>query len=135
MPIKLSIGPKKRIGSPRNQLGGHKSMKRVNRIASRLKGFSSGASLGGEVSHYRNKQNIYKQGAPAYTLFYIQEGGVRLTTKKNHQPAGVTAILGAPDFFGEFSLAGYPRRMCTAVALTAADPPRGKVPQKNRALP
>src|SRR6202166_381685 len=120
MPIKLSIGPKKRIGSPRNQLGGHKSMKRVNRIASRLKGFSSGASLGGEVSHYRNKQNIYKQGAPAYTLFYIQEGGVRLSTKTKHQPAAVTAILGVHDFFGELCLAGYPLRMSTAVALTAS---------------
>src|SRR6266436_646578 len=54
-------------------------MKRTNHVASRLRGFSSGASLGGKVSRYRDKQNIYKQGTPAYTLFYIQEGGVRLT--------------------------------------------------------
>jgi CRP-like cAMP-binding protein len=95
-------------------------MKRRNQMVSRLRGFSSGASLGGEVSHYRNKQNIYKQGAPAYTLFYIQEGGVRLTTKTKHQPAAVTAILGVHDFFGELCLAGYPLRMSTAVALTAS---------------
>ncbi len=56
-------------------------MKRTNHVASRLRGFSSGASLGGKVSRYRDKQNIYKQGTPAYTLFYIQEGGVRLTTR------------------------------------------------------
>jgi hypothetical protein len=36
--------------------------------------FPSGASLGGKVSWYRKKQNIYMQGAPAYSLFYIQEG-------------------------------------------------------------
>jgi CRP/FNR family cyclic AMP-dependent transcriptional regulator len=95
-------------------------MKRVSGMVSRVKGFSSGASLGGKVSHYRNKENIYKQGAPAYTLFYIQEGGVRLTTKTKHQPAAVTAILGAHDFFGELCLAGYPLRMSTAVALTAS---------------
>jgi CRP/FNR family transcriptional regulator, cyclic AMP receptor protein len=95
-------------------------MKRRNQMVSRLRGFSSGASLGGEVSHYRNKQNIYKQGAPAYTLFYIQEGGVRLTTKTKRQPAAVTAILGVHDFFGELCLAGYPLRMSTAVALTAS---------------
>ena len=95
-------------------------MKRRNEMISRLRGFSSGASLGGEVSHYRNKQNIYKQGAPAYTLFYIQEGGVRLSTKTKHQPAAVTAILGVHDFFGELCLAGYPLRMSTAVALTAS---------------
>jgi CRP/FNR family transcriptional regulator, cyclic AMP receptor protein len=95
-------------------------MKRVSGMTSHVKGFGSGASLGGEVSEYRDKQNIYKQGAPAYTLFYIQEGGVRLTTKTKHQPAAVTAILGVHDFFGELCLAGYPLRMSTAVALTAS---------------
>ena len=76
--------------------------------------------MGGEVSHYRAKQNIYTQGAPADTLFYIQEGGVRLTTRSKHQPSAVTAILGVHDFFGELCLAGYPLRMSTAVALTAS---------------
>ena len=66
-----------------------------------------------------NKQNIYRQGMPALTLFYIQSGGVRLTTRsKDHSPA-VTAILGVGDFFGELCLAGYPLRMSTAVALRA----------------
>ncbi|MGB7436266.1 MAG: Crp/Fnr family transcriptional regulator [Candidatus Acidiferrum sp.] len=95
-------------------------MKRKSRTVSPLGGFSSGASLGGKLSQYRNKQNIYRQGSPAYTLFYIQEGGVRLTTRTKHQPAAVTAILGAHDFFGELCLAGYPLRMSTAVALTAS---------------
>ena len=95
-------------------------MKRKKRTTTQLGGFSSGASLGGKVSHYRDKQNIYKQGAPAYTLFYIQEGGVRLSTRTKHQPSAVTAILGVGDFFGELCLAGYPLRMSTAVALTAS---------------
>src|SRR4029077_9191558 len=77
-------------------------------------------SLGGKVSRFRDKQIIYKQGAPAFTLFYIQEGGVRLTTRTKHQPSAVTAILGVHDFFGEVCLAGYPLRMSTAVALTAS---------------
>jgi len=76
--------------------------------------------LGGKVSHYRARQNVYTQGAPADTLFYIQEGGVRLTTRSKHQPSAVTAILGVHDFFGELCLAGYPLRMSTAVALTAS---------------
>jgi CRP/FNR family cyclic AMP-dependent transcriptional regulator len=98
-------------------------MKRTKQRTSRtshLRGFSSGASLGGTVSHYRRQQNIYTQGAPAYTLFYIQEGGVRLSTRTKYQPSAVTAILGAHDFFGELCLAGYPLRMSTAVALTAS---------------
>ena len=95
-------------------------MKRRKRKDSHLGGFSSGVSLGGKVSHYRNKQNIYTQGAPAFTLFYIQEGGVRLTTRSKNQPSAVTAILGVHDFFGELCLAGYPLRTSTAVAMTAS---------------
>ena len=95
-------------------------MKRRKPTASSLGGFGSGASLGGTVLRYRRKQNIYTQGAPANTLFYIQDGGVRLITRKKHRAAAVTAILGANDFFGELCLAGYPFRMSTAVALTAS---------------
>jgi CRP/FNR family cyclic AMP-dependent transcriptional regulator len=95
-------------------------MKHRKMMATHLAGFGSGAGLGGKISHYRGNQNIYKQGAPAYTLFYIQEGGVRLTARTKHEPAAVTAILGAHDFFGELCLAGYPLRLSTAVALTAS---------------
>jgi CRP-like cAMP-binding protein len=95
-------------------------MKRTNKMVPRLAGFSSGASLGGKLSLYRKKQSIYTQGEPASTLFYIQEGGVRLTTRTKHQAAAGTAILGVNDFFGELCLAGYPLRMSTAVALTAS---------------
>jgi CRP/FNR family transcriptional regulator, cyclic AMP receptor protein len=65
---------------------------------------SSGSSLGGKVLRYRKKQNIYTQGAPADTLFYIQKGAVWLTTRTKHQPSAVTAILGVNDFFGELCL-------------------------------
>jgi len=67
-------------------------MKKTNGRNDALGGFASGATLGGTVSQYLEKQNIYKQGTPAPTLFYIQEGGV----------------------------AGYPLRMSTAVALTSS---------------
>ena len=86
--------------------------------SSNLEGFSSGASLGGKVYRYRDEQNIYTQGEPAETLFYIQEGGVRLSTRRNNRPSAVTAILGVGDFFGELCLADYPLRMSSAVTLT-----------------
>src|SRR6202521_6033550 len=82
--------------------------------------FKSGAGLGGKVSQYRDKQKIYSQGEPAFTLFYIQHGGVRLTTRSKGQPSAVTAILGVHEFFGEVCLAGYPLRMSTAVAMTGS---------------
>jgi len=68
----------------------------------KLGGFSSGDNLGGKVWRYRDKQTIYKRGAPAYTLFYIREGGVRLSNRTKQQPSAVTAILGVV-----ISLASY----------------------------
>jgi CRP/FNR family transcriptional regulator, cyclic AMP receptor protein len=95
-------------------------MKRMKKLPSHSDSSSSRASLGGTVSRYRAKQIIYTQGTPAFTLFYIQEGGVRLTTRSKHQPSAVTAILGVGDFFGGLCLVGFPLRMSTAVALTAS---------------
>jgi CRP/FNR family transcriptional regulator, cyclic AMP receptor protein len=139
MPTKPLSGRKKRIGNPKRQQARldpacfrcdapsthgapevEQYMKRLNQITSRLREFSSGAGLGGKVTRYKRKQNIYSQGDPAYTLFYIQEGGVRLSTKMKRQPSAITAILGVHDFFGELCLAGYPLRMSTAVTLTAS---------------
>jgi CRP-like cAMP-binding protein len=101
-------------------MGVKQLMKRTKKMTTPLGDFSSGASMGGKVTHYRGKENIYKQGAPALTLFYIQSGGVGLSTRTKHQPSVVTAILGAGDLFGELCLAGYPLRMSTAGALTAS---------------
>ena len=106
--------------SKASRQGIERPMKRMNNTSASLASFGSGASLGGKVLQYRDQQYIYKQGTPAYTLFYIQAGGVRLTTRTKHQSSAVTAILGVHDFFGELCLAGYPLRMSTAVALTAS---------------
>src|SRR5712692_10974946 len=92
-------------------------MKRNKQNHSSLGSFSSGASLGGKVSEYADNEEIYAQGTPASTLFFIQRGGVRLSTQTRNQPSAITGILGVNDFFGELCLAGYPLRMSTAVAL------------------
>jgi CRP/FNR family transcriptional regulator, cyclic AMP receptor protein len=95
-------------------------MKRTNKLPSYMDSPTSRAGFGGTLSHYRDKQIIYSQGTPADTLFYIQKGGVRLTTRSKYRPSVVTAILGVGDFFGETCLVGFPHRMSTAVALTGS---------------
>jgi CRP/FNR family transcriptional regulator, cyclic AMP receptor protein len=95
-------------------------MKRTKKLLEHTDSPSSRASLGGTVSHYRAQETIYSQGTPAFTLFYIQQGGVRLTSRSKHQPSAVTAILGVGDFFGGLCLVGLPLRMSTAVALTSS---------------
>ncbi len=92
-------------------------MNRLNQMSSPLDALFSGADLAGQVSHYRDKQNIYQQGEPADSLFYIEEGGVRLSTQTKHKKSAGITILGVDDLFGEACLAGYPVRTSTAVAL------------------
>ena len=68
------------------------------------------------VAFFR-KQTIFSQGEPADSVFYIKEGKVRLTILSK---GGKEATLGIPGegFFGENVLAGYPRRLGSATALT-----------------
>ena len=61
-------------------------MNRIKRAASPLGVFKSGASLGGKVTQYRDKQKIYSQGDPAFTLFYIQRAECGLPRGRRANP-------------------------------------------------
>jgi CRP/FNR family transcriptional regulator, cyclic AMP receptor protein len=60
---------------------------------------------------------IFAQGAQANSVFYVQEGGVKLAVLSSGGKEAVVAILGPGDFFGEGCLAGQPLRMGTAKAV------------------
>ena len=53
-------------------------------------------------------------------MFYLQEGSVKLSVLSRLSKEAFVAILGPGDFFGEGCLAGQPRRMATAMALSAS---------------
>jgi CRP/FNR family transcriptional regulator, cyclic AMP receptor protein len=61
---------------------------------------------------------IFTQGEVADAVFYLQDGQVKLTVVSEQGKEAVIAILEARSFFGEGCLAGQPRRMATATALT-----------------
>ena len=61
---------------------------------------------------------IFTQGEVADAVFYLQDGQVKLTVVSEQGKEAVIAILEAQAFFGEGCLAGQPRRMATATALT-----------------
>ena len=50
-------------------------------------------------------------------MFYVQEGGVKLSVLSSAGKEAVVAMLGPGDFFGEGCLAGQPLRMGTANAV------------------
>ena len=63
-------------------------------------------------------RNVFRQGQPADSLFYLRRGKVKLTVISQQGKEAIVAILGAGEFFGEGCLAGQPLRMATAVAMT-----------------
>jgi CRP/FNR family transcriptional regulator, cyclic AMP receptor protein len=63
-------------------------------------------------------RNVFRQGQPADSLFYLRRGKVKLTVISQQGKEAIVAILGAGEFFGEGCLAGQPLRMATAIAMT-----------------
>ncbi len=62
--------------------------------------------------------NIFQQGQPADTLFYLRRGKVRLTVISKQGKEAIVAVLGAGELFGEGCLTSQHLRTATAVALT-----------------
>ena len=80
--------------------------------------YLSKANGGRTVVTYATNQKIYQQGDPADSVFYIQEGRVKLAVTSENGKEAVVAILKADDFFGERCANGEIRRLSTATALT-----------------
>jgi CRP/FNR family cyclic AMP-dependent transcriptional regulator len=85
------------------------------------KAFLSKAEAGRTISKYRINQVVFSQGDLADSVFYIHDGRVKVVVLSEQGKEAVVAILGPNQFCGEGSLAGQPRRMATAIALTECD--------------
>jgi CRP/FNR family cyclic AMP-dependent transcriptional regulator len=63
---------------------------------------------------------IFRQGAPATSVLYIQAGRVKISVVSSSGKEAVVGVLGPGDFFGESCLAGQPVRMSTATAMVSS---------------
>ena len=66
---------------------------------------------------YARASVVFAQGGPSNSVFYIQQGGVKLSVLSRRGREAIVAMLAPGDFFGEGCLAGQPLRMGTATAL------------------
>jgi CRP/FNR family transcriptional regulator, cyclic AMP receptor protein len=85
------------------------------------KEFLSKVDGGRTIAKYGKNQKIFSQGDAADSVFYIQEGKVKVTVVSEHGKEAVVAILGKDEFCGEGCLAGQPKRIATAKALTECE--------------
>ena len=79
--------------------------------------FLDTAGVARRIVRFAAEEVIYAQGDKAASVWYVQEGRVKLSIVSSAGKEAVIAILAAGDFFGEGCLAGQLRRMGTATAL------------------
>ena len=81
--------------------------------------FLAQAGIGRTVRRYRPKQTIFSQGDRANTVFYVQQGSVKLSVLSKQGREATIGLLGPGDFLGEGCLASDQTvRLATATAMT-----------------
>jgi len=82
--------------------------------------FLESAGAAKRIETFAPGQVVFAQGAPATTVLYIQEGGIKLSVLSKTGKEAIVGMLSPGDFFGEGCLAGQPFRMSTATAISPA---------------
>ena len=80
-------------------------------------GFLDSAGVSRRIVRYARGSTVFAQGGRADSVFYLQDGGVKLSVLSASGKEAVVAMLAPGDFFGEGCLAGQTLRMATATAL------------------
>ncbi len=73
---------------------------------------------GRSVSNYRKNQKIFAQGDAADSVFYVQDGQVKLSVVSELGKEAVVALHAKDEFFGEGCLSGQSFRLASASAMT-----------------
>jgi CRP-like cAMP-binding protein len=79
--------------------------------------FLTGISTGKTVLECPAKRNIFMQGDPADSMFFLGRGKVKLAVSSFEGKEAIVATLGSGEFFGEGCLGGQPLRMATATSV------------------
>jgi CRP/FNR family cyclic AMP-dependent transcriptional regulator len=81
------------------------------------RGFLARAGGGKTIERYAKNQKIFSQGEAADTVFFIQEGKVKLTVLSELGKEAVVGIFAEGQFFGEGCLSGTEVRAATSHAM------------------
>ena len=81
------------------------------------KDFLEKVGAGKEILEFHKNQKVFEQGDVADTVFYIQNGRVKLTVLSEQGKEAVVAILEPLQFFGEGCMNGHKLRISTAMAM------------------
>jgi len=80
--------------------------------------FLARISHGKAVLEYGANRTIFAQGDPADSVWFLQQGKVKLAVTSQQGKEAIVSVLSDNEFFGEGCLAGQPLRISKASAVT-----------------
>ena len=92
--------------------------KRASKLRFDPKVFLATVDGGRSSSTYREDAAIFSQGDAADSVFYVQDGKVKMTVVSEQGKEAVVAIVRTGEFFGEGCLIGQPLRLASARAMS-----------------
>jgi len=81
-----------------------------------VQAFLKSAGAARRVATYQEEQVVFSQGQPSDTVFFVQNGEIKISVLSRGGKEAVVAMLGPDDFFGEGALTGQSIRIGTATA-------------------
>jgi CRP/FNR family transcriptional regulator, cyclic AMP receptor protein len=89
----------------------------TNQAAFDPKEFLAKVGNGKTILEFRKDQIVFAQGDAADTVFYIQQGRVKVVVVSEQGKEAVVGILGLGQFFGEGCMNGHSVRIATTTAM------------------
>jgi CRP-like cAMP-binding protein len=81
--------------------------------------FLANSGLGKTLLELKKKRTLFSQGDAADSIFFVQQGRLRLTVVSKNGKEATIALLGPGDFIGEDCVAAaHSKRLATAVSIT-----------------
>jgi len=80
--------------------------------------FLAGITRGKSILEYGVDRTIFLQGDPADSIWFLQNGKVKLAVTSQQGKEAIVTVLGDNEFFGEGCLAGQALRISTATAVS-----------------
>ncbi len=79
--------------------------------------FLAKMGAGKTILEFNKGQNVFEQGDVAETVYYIQQGRIKLTVLSDQGKEAVVGILEPGQFFGEGCMNGHKLRISTTTAM------------------
>jgi CRP/FNR family cyclic AMP-dependent transcriptional regulator len=81
------------------------------------KSFLAKVGVGKTILQFRKDENVFAQGEIADTVFYIQNGKVKVIVLSEQGKEAVVGLLESGQFFGESCMTGHKLRISTTTAI------------------